>query len=257
MEVLHTINLTRANCSFINVDLNDIETRNSLAQKTPTATLPFLETNNGNISQSTAIEYYLCSKYKPELLGNNELEKAYINQWIEFGGCEINRCVKSLIYPIFGWAPYCKEKADKENANLKNYLKILEDNLKKNSYIAGDKLTLADIILFRYLRFFMMLHFPEGMRKSVFPQTAKWFEKIMNTIEAIKAYGRTVLCKNPVKPFTGEVKRIPLSQLKVETKKPKEQEEKEQKKEEKLKKKRKKKKRKKPKIKKKIGMLQL
>ena len=232
MEVLHTINLTRANCSFINVDLNDIEARNSLAQKTPTATLPFLETNNGNISQSTAIEYYLCSKYKPELLGNNELEKAHINQWIEFGGCEINRCVKSLIYPIFGWAPYCKEKADKENANLKNYLKIIEDNLKKSSYIAGEKLTLADIILFRYLRFFMMLHFPEGMRKSILPQAAKWFEKIMNTNEAKKAYGRTVLCKNPIKAFTGEVKRIPLSQLKVEVKKPKEQENKEEKEQE-------------------------
>ena len=51
MEILHTINLTGANCSFVNVDLHDLKTRNSLVLKTPTATLPFLETNNGNISQ--------------------------------------------------------------------------------------------------------------------------------------------------------------------------------------------------------------
>ena len=208
MEILHTINLSGANCSFVNVDLHDIETRNSLVLKTSTATLPFLETNNGNISQSTAIEYYLCSKYRPELLGNNELEKAKVNQWIEFGGCEINSCVKSIIYPIFGWAPYCKEKADEDNSNIKKFLKIIENNLAKSDYITGEKITLADIILFRYIRLFMMLHFPEGMRKSLFAQTTKWFEKIMNTIDAIKAYGRTVLCKSPVKAFTGEVKRI-------------------------------------------------
>ncbi len=230
MEILHTINLTGANCSFVNVDLHDLKTRNSLVLKTPTATLPFLETNNGNISQSTAIEYYLCSKYKPELLGTNEFEKAKVSQWIEFGGCEINRCIKSIIYPIFGWAPYCKEKADEDNTNIKKYLKIIENNLTKSNYIVGEKITLADIILFRYIRLFMMLHFPEGMRKSLFAQTTKWFEKIMKTNDAIKAYGRTVLCKIPIKAFTGEVKRIPLAQLKQE-KKEKKEESKEEKKE--------------------------
>ena len=230
MEILHTINLTGANCSFVNVDLHDLKTRNSLVLKTPTATLPFLETNNGNISQSTAIEFYLCSKYKPELLGTNEFEKAKVSQWIEFGGCEINRCIKSIIYPIFGWAPYCKEKADEDNINIKKYLKIIENNLTKSNYIVGEKITLADIILFRYIRLFMMLHFPEGMRKSLFAQTTKWFEKIMKTNDAIKAYGRTVLCKIPIKAFTGEVKRIPLAQLKQE-KKEKKEESKEEKKE--------------------------
>ena len=230
MEILHTINLTGANCSFVNVDLHDLKTRNSLVLKTPTATLPFLETNNGNISQSTAIEFYLCSKYKPELLGTNEFEKAKVSQWIEFGGCEINRCIKSIIYPIFGWAPYCKEKADEDNINIKKYLKIIENNLTKSNYIVGEKITLADIILFRYIRLFMMLHFPEGMRNSLFAQTTKWFEKIMKTNDAIKAYGRTVLCKIPIKAFTGEVKRIPLAQLKQE-KKEKKEESKEEKKE--------------------------
>ena len=195
---------------MFNVDLSDIKKRNSLVELTPTTTLPFLETDSENISESKAIEYYLCKKYKPELLGINLFQKAQVNQWIEFACCEINRSVQSVIYPIFGWAPYCKEKADKENENIKNYLKIIENNLKKNDYITGNKITLADIILFRYLRFFMMFHFPEGMRKNLFPQTTKWFEKLMKSPEAIKAYGRTILCKNPIKAFTGEVKKFNL-----------------------------------------------
>ena len=45
----------------------------------------------------------------------------------------------------------------------------------------------------------MMFHFPEGMRKSIFPKVTSWFQEIMNSPEAIKAYGRTFLCKNPLK----------------------------------------------------------
>ena len=209
MEIAHTINLTGANVDLENVDLSDNERRNSLIEKTPTTTLPFLETAEGNLSESKAIDYYLCLQYKPELLGNTLFEKAKVNQWIEFACNEINRSARSIIYPIFGWAPYCKESADKENGNIKKYLNIIETNLKDNNtnYIVGNKMTLADVALYRYLRPFMMLHFPEGMRNKVFPLTTKWFENVMNSPEAVKAYGRTVLCKNPVKAFTGEVSK--------------------------------------------------
>ena len=68
-------------------------------------------------------------------------------------------------------------------------------------------MTLADVKLFSSIRYLMMLHFPEPMRKKLFSNINKWFEKIMNTPEAIKAYGKTVLCKNIVKPFTGVINR--------------------------------------------------
>ena len=79
--------------------------------------------------------------------------------------------------------------------------------LKKKNYIVGDRITLADIVLFRYLRFFMMFQFPEGMRKKLLPNVTKWFDNIMKTKEATKAYGRTVLCKIPLKPFTEKIIR--------------------------------------------------
>ena len=84
MEILHTINLIKAKVSLENVDLGDIEKRNSYVLKTPTTTFPFLETQQGNISESRAIECFLCQKYKPELLGENILERAKVNQWSEF-----------------------------------------------------------------------------------------------------------------------------------------------------------------------------
>ena len=210
MEILHVIKLTGAKVSFENIGLGEAEKRNSLVLQTPTTTFPFLETKEGNISESKAIELYLCSKYKPELLGESVFEKAKVNQWIEFASIEINRCNKSIIYPIFGWKDFCKDSFNRDNGKIKDYIKLIENELSKDEYITGKKFTLADAILFRYLRFLMMFHFPEQMRKSLFPKTTKWIEKIMNSPEALGSYGRTVLCKTPIKPFYGKINRINL-----------------------------------------------
>ena len=159
MEILHIIKLTGANISFENIGIGEVEKRNSLVLKTPTTTFPFLETKEGNISESQAIEFYLCSKYKPDLLGETVFEKAKINQWIEFSSNEINRCNKSIIYPIFGWNDFSKDSFNKENGKIKEYLKLIEIELSKNEYIIGKKISLADIKLFRFLRFFTFMIF--------------------------------------------------------------------------------------------------
>ena len=200
MEVLHTSNIIKAKLLFEDADLEDFSKRNSYAEKTPTSTLPFLETSEGNVSESLSIETFLANKFKPDFLGSNIFEKAKVNQWVEFGSCEIQKCVQEIIYPIFNWKEYEKEKADIANKKLKEYIVILENQMKNGKkYILGDKITLADVVLFRYLRFFMMLHFPENFRNSLFPKLTKWFESLMNTPEAIEAYGRTILCKKQLK----------------------------------------------------------
>jgi elongation factor 1-gamma len=207
MEVLHIINILGKDIPLENIKLEEKEKRNSLVQKTPTTTFPFLETPNGNISQSNSIIYYLCQKYKPDLLGENAFEKAKIIQWIEFANCEILRCNKSIIYPIFGWNNLNKEEFDKCNKDIKDHLMLIEKELEKNEFIVGNKMSLADIKLFASLRFLMMFHFPEPMRNKLFPKINQWFEKIMNSPEAIKAYGRTILCKNILKPFSGVINK--------------------------------------------------
>ena len=52
MEILHTINILGVNIPLVEINLEEKEKRNLLVQKTPTATFPFLETTQGNISQS-------------------------------------------------------------------------------------------------------------------------------------------------------------------------------------------------------------
>ena len=205
-EVLHVVELSKAPVELQNIDWEDEENRKALVTKSPTGTFPFLETTEGVLSESRAIENYLAEKYKPELLGQGEMQKAQVRQWVDFSSFEIYECSKNLVYPIFGWKKYCKEDADKSNNRIKDLLKVLDTQVKDKNYILGDVLTLADVSLFNKLKFLFQLHFPKGLREKVFQNVNKWFLKIAETAEVNKIQGKIHLCHNPVKPFIGEKK---------------------------------------------------
>ena len=227
-EVLHVINLTKAPVELQNVDWEDAETRKTLTPKSPTGTFPFLETTEGILSESRAIENYLALKHKPELLGENDFEKAQIRQWSDFAIFEIGYCAKEIVYPLFGWKNYCKESADKANNKLKEFMRTLDAQLKDKEFVMGAKLTLADVTLFRELKYFFQLVFPKGLRDKVFPNATKWFQKMAETEEVKKAYGKILLCNQPLKPFIKEEKQ----EKKEEPKKVKKHEKEEPQKEE-------------------------
>ena len=224
-EVLHVINLTKAPVELQNVDWEDAETRKTLSPKSPTGTFPFLETSEGILSESRAIENYLAMKHKPELLGENDLEKAQVRQWSDFAIFEIGYCAKEIIYPIFGWKKYCKESADKANNKVKDFMRTLDAQLKDKEFVLGNKITLADVTLFRELKYFFQLVFPKGLRDKVFPNVAKWFTKLSETEEVKKVYGKILLCNQPLKPYISEEKK---EEKKHEEKKHEKKEEKHQ-----------------------------
>ena len=206
-EVLLTVEFAKAPITLENVEWGDAEKRKELVKKTPTGTFPYLEVEQGVISESKAIEEFVAETYKKELLGGNAFEKAQINQWLNFAKCEVYGCARNIVYPIFGWCKYNKEEADKSNKAIKDYIKVLEEHLKGKKYFVGNAVTLADIVMFNVLRFFFQLVWVEGMRKNLLPNVTAWFTEMMNTPEAVKVYGRTVLCKLTLKPYVAPEKK--------------------------------------------------
>ena len=201
-EVLHVVELTKAPIELLNVDWDDQEASKILVTKSPTRTFPFLEIEEGVLSESQTIEEYLATKYKVELLGQSEMQKAKVRQWVDFASFELEYCAKEIIHPILGWKQYCKESADQANSKLKEFMKTLENQLNKKKYILGDKLTLADVSLFRHLKLFFQLVFHKGLRKRVFPKVSTWFSIVSQTPEVQKVYGKVLLCKIPIKALT-------------------------------------------------------
>ena len=227
-EVLHVIEVSKAPVTLENVDWSEEDKRKTLVTKSPTGTFPYLECEEGVLSESKAIEIYLAEKYKPELLGKDDIEKAQVRQWMDFASFELADCAQKIVYPIFGWKPYCKQSADEANTKIKEFMKALDQQVKGKRYAFGEQLTLADIALFRQLKFFFQLVFPKNLREKVFPNVTDWFLRVLNTPETDKVYGKVILCNQPLKPYISEKK-----EEKKEEKKKEEKKEKKEKKEEK------------------------
>ena len=206
-EVLFTIELAKAPITLENVDWEDAAKRKELVKKTPTGTFPYLEVEQGVISESKAIEEFVAETYSPALLGANAFEKAQVKQWINFATSEIYGCSKNIIYPLFGWGKHDKEAAAKSNKSLMEHMKVLDAHLNGKKYLVGATATLADIVMFNTLRFYFQLVFVEGMRKNVLKNVTAWFSDLMATPEAVKVYGRTLLAKVALKPYVAPEKK--------------------------------------------------
>jgi len=125
---------------------------------------------------------------------------------MDFASFELGDCAQKIVYPLFGWKPYCKESADQANNRLKEFMKALDQQVKGKRYAFGEELTLADIALFNKLKFFFQLVFPKNLREKVFPNVNDWFLRVLNTPETDKVYGKVLLCNQPLKPFIPEKK---------------------------------------------------
>ena len=223
-EILHVIEASKAPVTLENVDWSEEERRKTLVTKSPTGTFPYLECEEGVLSESKAIEIYLAEKYKPELLGKDDIEKAQVRQWMDFASFELADCAQKIVYPIFGWRPYCKQSADEANTKIKEFMKALDQQVKGKRYAFGEQLTLADIALFRQLKFFFQLVFPKNLREKVFPNVTDWFLRVLNTPETDKVYGKVILCNQPLKPYISEKKEEKKEEKKKEEKKEKKEE---------------------------------
>ena len=225
-EVLHTIELTKAPITLEDISWDDEARRAEIIPKAPTQTLPLLETDKGLLSQSKAIELYLVETYKPDMYGTTPIEKALINQWIDFATQEIYTTSRPLVYPIFGWMEHDKDLVNESGKELLNNLKIVDKHLEGKKFLVGDKMTLADVVLVNKIRLIFMMIYPDGLRTHQLKNLNDYFASIMETPEAKKAYGRTLLCKQPVRAYIK-----PKEEKKKEEKK-KEEKKKEEKKEE-------------------------
>ena len=233
-EILHVIALTGANIALENVPWKDINKNTALGAQTPTRTLPFLKTKQGNLSEVKAINYYLAETYQPTLLGSTDFERAQVHQWVEFAE-EFNTCAQDLIFPLFGWKCFCQERARVSEEKVIEFMKALDAQVKGKRFVMGEKVTLADAALFRALKFYFQFVFPEGKRKAIFRNADDWFRRVYNTPEVDAVYGEFQFCKVPLKPVSQPQAPKENAQSQPQKKEGKKKDNKEQQKKEKAK----------------------
>jgi glutathione S-transferase len=166
------------------VDLMAGENRQSpYLAKNPAGQLPCLELEDGAvISEITTICEYLDEKHpSPSLIGTTAEERAETRMWvrrIDLNICEpmANGFRYSQGLRLFENRMRClPEAADGLKAIAQDKLTWLDGLIAGKTFIAGERLTLADILLFCFLEFGVAVGQPLNPENK---NIAAWFDRI-------------------------------------------------------------------------------
>ncbi len=132
---------------FVPMDMNTNERRQEpYLSINPNGQVPSLVVDeNFVLLESQAINYYIATKFKPELLGVSDEEKASVWQWSLWAILNPQRYFLDLAMEK-AWMKTNDEKVIKHaEEQLARFLKIFDNHLAGKDFVVGDNLTLADI----------------------------------------------------------------------------------------------------------------
>jgi len=161
-------------------------------QKHPLGKVPTLETPEGYIYESNTILRHLARK-AGKFYGNNPVETAIIDQWLEFYNTQLSANHSRVFYGTFGYGPVTKEAYESGKKDYIDVLKIVDAQLKKTPYLGGNEISIADITLIGSIRLALRLFLHEKARASI-PHVVQWLERLFTHKEISDFFGKHWLC---------------------------------------------------------------
>jgi glutathione S-transferase len=140
----------------------------------PVGKIPAIDDDGFYLFESNAICRYLCDKHNSPLYPKDVKKRAVIDQWISFSSAHIGANFMPVVYnrvfaPRRGIAVNEKAIADGLEA-LKQFFPVIEKQLARHKFIAGQEISVVDIILLALLE-------PAEMAQvdlSAYPQLTAW-----------------------------------------------------------------------------------
>ncbi len=155
-KVLLTVEELNLDYQYIHLDVSKGETKSdSHLARHPLGKVPVLELDGTCYIESNSICRFLAEKHDNKLYSEDISQRANINQWIDLMAHHMGRWMVALYFQeiikpkFFGGEPD-QAQIDEAIGFLDQQLPILDKVLKKNTFIAGESLTIADTIAFSY-----------------------------------------------------------------------------------------------------------
>jgi len=117
----------------------------------PAGKVPVIDDDGFILFESNAIVKYLADKTNSPLYPKDLKQRAIIDQWMDFISIHVANAVNKvfgnrIIFPKVGIE--VDERSIQDGLDfLDRFLPLLDNQLKNNEYLAGDKLSLADFCL--------------------------------------------------------------------------------------------------------------
>ena len=146
----------------------------------PNGKVPVLKTPEGAIFESTAIARYVARLRRDTgLMGNTLIEEAHVDQWIDWATCELLTAVSPWLYTIMGYLPPNPKVVEQAKEATKKPLEILNKHLAAHTFLVGERITLADIIMACQLLYPMKFLFAPEYR-APYASLMRWFNNCVN-----------------------------------------------------------------------------
>ncbi|XP_055903321.1 elongation factor 1-gamma [Eupeodes corollae] len=159
-------------------------------KKFPTGKVPAFETSDGKVlSESNAIAYFLANQ---QLRGSNEYLQALVQQWINFADNEIVPASCAWVFPLLGIMPMAKNSTAKDDVAAA--LTVLNNKLLESTFLVGERITLADIVVFTSL-LHLYQYVLEPSLRAPYVNLNRWFNTILNQPQVQAVLKGFVLCE--------------------------------------------------------------
>ncbi|EER40389.1 elongation factor 1-gamma [Histoplasma capsulatum H143] len=140
----------------------------------------FVGANDYVLTECIAIAIYLASQNeKTTLLGKTKQDYASILRWMSFANSELVPTLGGWFRPLVGRDPYNKASVEASSKAALKAFALLEKHLTTNTYLVGERLTLAD--LFAASMSSRGFEFVLGKTWRLDnPAVTRWYETVVN-----------------------------------------------------------------------------
>lgn len=222
----------RVVASFLNLKLDTtpdfklgIDNKSSeFLAKFPAGKVPVFESADGlSLTDSSAIAYYVASKAgdKSPLLGQTAEETAEVLQYILFAESDLTPAALGTIGPLVGFYPMVGAAQKSASEQLVHLLGVLNNILADKTFLVGERMTVADVVVVCDLIMAFKLYLTEADRKQ-FRNVTRYFKTMVNQKAFQAVTGPVVLCTERIKLAPSAKKEKKPKAEKKETPKKKE-----------------------------------
>lgn len=146
-------------------------------KKFPLGKVPAFETADGKfLTESNAIAYYVSNE---QLRGKTDLEKAEVLSFLSLADNELLPAVHGWVFAYMGIIQFQKNNVERAKQDLKATLTALNSRLVNQTFLVGERLTLADIVVFTTLLSAYEKVLDPSFR-APFGSLTRWFNTVLN-----------------------------------------------------------------------------
>jgi len=176
-----------------NFVFGETNTTKEFLAKFPSGKVPAFESDDGLcLFESNAIAYFVANE---QLRGGSDpLAQSQILQWLNFADSDILPAACTWVFPCLGIMQFNKSATERAKEDVKKAMTALNDHLLHHTYLVGERVTLADIVVACTMLSLYQNVLDPGFRKP-FGNVNRWFTTIINQPQVKKVVGAVALAE--------------------------------------------------------------